>query len=142
MIEEEAEERMKAGKADPVKKSRQGPEPIIHIGGHTYREGRTGELIASIAGVSADTVRKVEIIEKGAPEEVKQAARKGEMSVNRAYKATVGKRKKAKRKTLGQPKPSRQLGVMRELQKWWQEANTETKSKFMMWIKAKEETHE
>ena len=55
---------MIAGKKDPIKKSRQGPEPIIHIGGHTYKQGRTGELIASIAGVSEDTVRKSEIIEK------------------------------------------------------------------------------
>lgn len=51
-IEEKAEERMKAGKADPYQKSGKGSQPI-----HTDKE------IAKIAGVSHDTVRKVESIE-------------------------------------------------------------------------------
>jgi len=71
--EKEAKERKVAGKADLSRKS---------------DEGRTDEQIAKLAGVSRDTVRKSEIIEKEAPSEVKEAARKGEMSVNKAFKAT------------------------------------------------------
>jgi len=83
-IEEKAEERMKAGKADPGKKSAQG---------------KTREEIAKLAGVSHDTVRKVETIEQKATEEVKRAARKGEISVNKAYKKEIIESKKAKKKT-------------------------------------------
>lgn len=51
--------------------------------------GRTDEKIGKMAGVSRDTVRKVEhILDKGS-EETKAAARSGQISVNEAYKRTV-----------------------------------------------------
>jgi len=83
-IEEKAKERMVAGKKDPTKKS---------------AEGETRQEVAKLAGVSHDTVRKVEIIEKEATEDIKQAVRKGEMSVNKAYKKEIIESKKAKKKT-------------------------------------------
>jgi anti-sigma28 factor (negative regulator of flagellin synthesis) len=87
VIEEKAEKRMKVGKADPTQKS---------------AEGETREEIARIAGVSHDTIRKSEIIEKEATEEIKQAVRKGEMSVNKAFKATRNPKPK---KPIIQTKP-------------------------------------
>ena len=48
----------------------------------------TREEIAHLAGVSHDTVRKSETIEKEASPEIKEAVRKGEMSVNKAYRET------------------------------------------------------
>ena len=45
----------------------------------------TREEIASIAGVSSNTVAKVERIVKEAPDDVKNKLRNGEMSINRAY---------------------------------------------------------
>ncbi len=49
---------------------------------------RTDEEIAKLAGVGKDTVRKSEVIEKEGSPEVKEAVRKGKMSVNKAYKET------------------------------------------------------
>lgn len=96
---------------------------------HTRKE------IAKKAGVSEDTVRKVEAIEKDAPEEVKQAARKGNISVNKAYKTVSKKENKQKEKALDKPKPPTQDKVLMELKKWWQEANGETKVNFVNWAK-------
>ena len=48
----------------------------------------TREIIAEIAGVSRDTVDKVEKIEKAAPIPVRDASRKGEISINSAYQVT------------------------------------------------------
>jgi hypothetical protein len=48
----------------------------------------TQKELAKIAGVSHDTIDKVEKIEKNAPEPIKQASRRGEISVNAAYQAT------------------------------------------------------
>lgn len=48
----------------------------------------TQKEIAKIAGVSHDTVAKVEHIEKEAPEPIKRAARAGDISVNAAYRLT------------------------------------------------------
>ncbi len=41
--------------------------------------------LAKIAGVSHDTIHKVDVIEQKAPDEVKEKLRKGEVSVNKAY---------------------------------------------------------
>jgi len=49
----------------------------------------TNKELATIASVSHDTIHKVQMIEKKAPEAVKEAARKGDMSINEAYKRTV-----------------------------------------------------
>ena len=45
----------------------------------------TKKELAQIAGVSHDTIHKVEIIEREAPEEIKLAAQNGDISINRAY---------------------------------------------------------
>lgn len=49
---------------------------------------RTDKELAKIAGVSHDTIAKVEKIEREAPEPIKQASRRGEISVNTAYQIT------------------------------------------------------
>jgi len=48
-------------------------------------QGRTLKKIAEKAGVSHDTILKVEKIEAKAPEELKQKIRDGELTINRAY---------------------------------------------------------
>ena len=45
----------------------------------------TRDELAKAAGVSHDTIHKVEKIQEKAPEEVKAALRKGEMSINQVY---------------------------------------------------------
>lgn len=45
----------------------------------------TKKELAKIAGVSHDTIHKVDVIEQKAPDEVKEKLRKGEVSVNKAY---------------------------------------------------------
>ena len=49
----------------------------------------TQKEIAKIAGVSHDTIAKVEKIERKAPEAVKKQLRTGEISINKAYNAAV-----------------------------------------------------
>ena len=51
---------------------------------HTVKE------LAKVAGVSHDTIHKVETIEKSDNEEVKQAVRNKEMSINKAYHQIKG----------------------------------------------------
>lgn len=48
----------------------------------------TRQELAKIAGVSHDTIAKVEVIENKAPEPVVQASRRGDISVNSAYQVT------------------------------------------------------
>ena len=48
----------------------------------------TRQELAKVAGVSHDTIAKVERIEEDAPAPVVQASRKGEISVNAAYQVT------------------------------------------------------
>lgn len=49
------------------------------------REINTNKELAKVAGVSHDTIHKVDVIEKRAPEEVKEQLRRGEVSINKAY---------------------------------------------------------
>ena len=49
----------------------------------------TRQELARIAGVSHDTIHKVEVVEKNAPEEIKEKARRGDISINEAYKQTA-----------------------------------------------------
>lgn len=49
---------------------------------------RTDDTVADLAGVSRDTVRKVEAIHESAPE-IQQAARSGEISINLAAHAST-----------------------------------------------------
>ena len=51
----------------------------------------TQKELARIAGVSHDTIHKVEVIEKNAPEPIKEAARRGDLSINKAYQLTTNK---------------------------------------------------
>lgn len=51
------------------------------------RENRTDAQIAQAAGVSENTIRKVEKIEAQASPEIKAALRTGDMSINQAFKA-------------------------------------------------------
>ena len=45
----------------------------------------TSKELAKVAGVSHDTIHKVDVIEQKAPEEVKDQLRRGEVSINKAY---------------------------------------------------------
>ena len=45
----------------------------------------TKKELAKVAGVSHDTIHKVDVIEQKAPEEVKKKLQRGEVSINRAY---------------------------------------------------------
>ena len=45
----------------------------------------TNKELAKVAGVSHDTIHKVDVIEQKAPEEVKDQLRRGEVSINKAY---------------------------------------------------------
>lgn len=85
LLVEEAEKRMKAGKADPTQNS---------AGGKT---GEVRDEIAKAANVSHDTVSKVERLIEKAPEEVKEQLRKGEVSIHKAYN---------KIRESAQPKPA------------------------------------
>lgn len=69
-VAEKAEKRMLSGKTDPMQKSAQGA---------------TRDELANIAGVSHDTIRKVEIIEEKATPRTKQLLREGKLSINQAY---------------------------------------------------------
>ncbi|MGZ8339118.1 MAG: hypothetical protein ACXW2U_05335 [Telluria sp.] len=73
LLEQRARDRMQAGKADPTQNSAEGL-------------GETRQAVAKAAGVSHDTVRKVEkIIEKASAEVIAQV-RTGEISINAAAK--------------------------------------------------------
>ena len=80
MIAEKAKENQKAsGGAVPQKSAK----PID-----------TRQELAKVAGVSHDTIHKVETIEKSGNEEVKQAIRNKEMSIDKAYREVKGVPKK------------------------------------------------
>ena len=55
----------------------------------------TKKEIAKVAGVSHDTIAKVEKIQAKATPEIKKAVKSGEMSINQAYQATRREEKKA-----------------------------------------------
>ncbi len=88
ILEREAKERQReAGKQHGRgQKVRQNSDTPIQ---------RTDEQLAEKAGVSRDTIRKVEKIEREADEETKRKAQSGEMSVNKAYRQTVGEKTSA-----------------------------------------------
>ena len=53
----------------------------------------TKKELAKVAGVSHDTIHKVDVIEQKAPEEVKDQLRRGEVSINKAYNEIRGAEK-------------------------------------------------
>lgn len=55
-------------------------------------QAKTRDELAKVAGVSHDTIHKVEKIEAEASESTKQAVREGKMSINQAYNSTFPKR--------------------------------------------------
>lgn len=55
----------------------------------SHERERTDEKLAEMAGVSSNTIRRVEKIVAEAEPEVVEAARKGEMSINRAYQTVA-----------------------------------------------------
>jgi ParB-like chromosome segregation protein Spo0J len=73
LLEQRARERMQAGKVDPTQNSAEGA-------------GETRQAVAKVAGVSHDTVRKVEKIIEKATAEVIEQVRTGEISINAAAK--------------------------------------------------------
>lgn len=87
----------------------------------------TREELAKAAGVSHDTISKIETIEKKASPEVKEAARKGEISVNKAY-ASV--RPKSKIKTLRHDSDN-----LQRLKLAWRHSSASDRRKFLIWIK-------
>lgn len=79
LIAERAKERQRGGQGGVLlhQNSDEANEPV-----------NTKNELASTAGVSHDTIHKVEVIEREAPEPIKQKARAGEISTHRAYKMT------------------------------------------------------
>lgn len=63
----------------------QGNEPLQN----SVNPVNTQKELAQSAGVSHDTIHKVEVIERDAPEPIKQLARSGEISINKAYLSTI-----------------------------------------------------
>lgn len=80
-IAKKAKERMMAGKSDPDQKSGQG---------------KTDRQLAKIAGVSHDTIHRVEVIEAKGSDDLKQKVRSGEKSINEAYISVTPKKKTAR----------------------------------------------
>lgn len=76
IIANEARKRQaQAGRGEVVQKSAQA---------------KTREELASIAGVSHDTIHKVEVIENSGREDIKQAIKSGDMSINQGYRDIKG----------------------------------------------------
>lgn len=124
MIAAKARGRMLSGKADPTQKS---------------AEGETREELATIAGISHDTIHKVEVIEKEAPPEIKEAARSGKISINKAYKETKGKQKTEEPVYSEKEYPetsalkegqSRNLALLKDA---WLRANQTDRRRFFNW---------
>ena len=57
----------------------------------------TKKELAKVAGVSHDTIHKVEKIQKEAPEKTKEALRRGELSINAVYSGIVAAENETKR---------------------------------------------
>ncbi|MBR1684850.1 MAG: hypothetical protein IJ708_06890 [Clostridia bacterium] len=53
--------------------------------GASSKNGYTTDCLASLAGVSRDTIRKAKILSSSADEETKQKLKKGVLSIHRAY---------------------------------------------------------
>ncbi len=86
-IAAEAQQRMLAGKSDPTQKS---------------AEGETRDILAKMAGVSHDTLSKVEKLEKAAPPELKDQLKNGEISINAAYNQLPSSKKTKRSKVTQQ----------------------------------------
>jgi N6-adenosine-specific RNA methylase IME4 len=72
----------------------------------------TKKELAKVAGVSHDTISKVEKIQQQATPEIKEAVKSGEMSINQAYQATRREEKKAEVKRRIEDYSKVQTGVI------------------------------
>ena len=70
----------------------QGQEPLQK----SVNPVNTQKELAKVAGVSHDTIHKVEVIQEKAPEEIKQKVKSGELSINQAHKQIINKLVKPK----------------------------------------------
>ena len=78
-----ANQRMLAGKTTPPQKSAEGTT------------GETRDTLAKLAGVSHDTLSKIETLEREADDDVKAKLRSGELSINKAWTQLKKRQKKA-----------------------------------------------
>lgn len=86
MIAERAKEQQKQSGGD--RKSAEYQETVMQKSAEPISPVTTREELAKVAGVSHDTIAKVERIEEEAPQPIVEASRKGEISVNSAYQVT------------------------------------------------------
>jgi hypothetical protein len=91
-------------------------------------------LVSRSSGVGKDTVHKVEAIEREAPEEIKQASRRGEISVNKAYQAIRPKEKETIPKKI-----EHDSEILYKLKSAWKQATKTDKKKFLVWLKKSKE---
>jgi N6-adenosine-specific RNA methylase IME4 len=77
------------GENHPQELLQNSAEPLVPID--------TRSELAKAAGVSHDTIMKVEKIKQDATPEIKEKVKSGELSINQAYKKTTAKEKKEKR---------------------------------------------
>ena len=63
----------------------QGQEPLQK----SVNPVNTQKELAKVAGVSHDTIHKVEVIQQKAPEEIREKVKSGELSINQGYRQTV-----------------------------------------------------
>lgn len=97
ILAEQANERMLSGKADPVQNSAQG---------------RTRDDLARAAGVSHDTIHKVETIEAKADDQLKADILAGKTSINQAYQQVRRAEKIAEVKQRIEEHANEQTGVI------------------------------
>lgn len=80
--------RLKPVIAEKAKEQHGARNDIPQKSAECFKPIETRQELAKIAGVSHDTIAKVEKIEEEAPAPIVQASRKGEISVNAAYQVT------------------------------------------------------
>lgn len=83
VIEAKAKENQKSSGQNFGKGSQKSAEPIPDI-----KPVDTREEIAKIAGVSHDTISKVEVIEEQATDDIKEQLKAGQLTINNAYTLT------------------------------------------------------
>ena len=76
--------------AEAKKRQARKPKSVVQKSAQ-QNSGKTRDELAKIAGVSHDTISKVEKIVTEAKPEVVEAARKGEMSINAAFQTVAPK---------------------------------------------------
>lgn len=87
MFEEKAKENILATQNNKMASAFQKSGKQVH----------TSKELAKVAGVSHDTIAKVQKIQEKAPEGVKEKIKSGEVSINQAYKDITQKEKQEKR---------------------------------------------